>query len=60
MVNQFGANDIVYTADGQTVLTYFGLSNVNKSAYIGYDSLFFLVYFILAFLALSFIRWENR
>jgi ATP-binding cassette, subfamily G (WHITE), member 2 len=60
MVNQFEYNDIVFSQDGQTVLQYFGLSHVDKWSYIGYDSLFFVAYGILAYLALSYIKHEKR
>ena len=45
---------------GQTVLQYFSLDGVSLSAYVGYNSLFFLVYGLLAYLALSFIRHQKR
>ena len=60
MVNQFEDRNIVYTSDGQTVLAYFGLDGISKTAYVGFNSLFFLVYFTLAYLALSHINWGRR
>ena len=45
---------------GQTVLQYFSLDGVSLSAYVGYNSLFFLAYGTLAYLALSFVKHQKR
>jgi hypothetical protein len=47
-------------ADGQSVLDYFGLDGVDKGRYIGYDSLFFLAFGVLAYLVLSYVKHQKR
>jgi ABC-type multidrug transport system permease subunit len=58
MVNQFGDNNPQF--QNTTMLEYYSLNNVNKWAYLGYLSLFYLVFFILTWLALSFINHSKR
>ena len=50
----------IIVADGQSVLQYFGLAQVNKFSYVGYDALFFVAFGVLAYLALSYIRHDKR
>ena len=41
-------------------LEYFSLSGINKWAYVGYESLFFVGFFFAAWAALQFIRYDKR
>ncbi len=47
-------------ADGQTVLQYYSLDGVDKGSYIGYNTLFFLAFGVLAYLVLSFVKHQKR
>ena len=66
MVNEFGGDrDIPYIYDSstnttQTVLEYFSLEDVSKWAFLGYESLFFVGFFGLAYLALRFVNFTKR
>lgn len=66
MVNEYGGDrDIPYLYDGEanatlTVLEYFSLDGVSKWAFLGYESLFFLLFFGLAYLALRFVNFAKR
>ncbi|GLC68936.1 hypothetical protein PLESTF_000760800 [Pleodorina starrii] len=59
MVNQFEDNDPEF-AGGLTVLQYYGLQGADKWAYLGYLSLFWLVFAVLALLALTYMRHQKR
>ena len=59
MANQFENNDVVF-AGSQTILEYYGLKYANKWAYVGYLSIFWAVFVILAWAALSFVRHQRR
>jgi ABC-type polysaccharide/polyol phosphate export permease len=59
MANQFEAVDPVWI-EGKTVLEYYGLKSVDKWAYIGYLSLFFLVFFVLTWTALRYKNYQQR
>ncbi|GAB4821435.1 hypothetical protein N2152v2_008481 [Parachlorella kessleri] len=60
MVNQFeGSNDVEFL-DDQTVLEYYSLSGINKWAWLAIEFAFFLAFFFLAFLALTFVRHVKR
>ena len=41
-------------------LEYFSLNGINKWAYVGYESLFFVGFFFAAWAALQFIRYDKR
>jgi hypothetical protein len=41
-------------------LEYFSLDGINKWAYVGYESLFFVGFFFAAWAALQFVRWDKR
>ena len=58
MVNQFGGNDPPF--QGTTMLQFYSLDHVNKWAYLGYLSLFYLVFFVLTWLALSYVNHSKR
>lgn len=47
-------------AEGVTILEYYGLKGEDKWAYIGYLSLFWVVFTSLAWLTLSFVRHQKR
>ncbi|KAG2427597.1 hypothetical protein HXX76_012251 [Chlamydomonas incerta] len=59
MVNQFEHNDVIFAGD-QTILQYYGLAGADKWAYIGYLSLFWIVFATLALLALTYVRHQKR
>ena len=42
------------------VLTNYGLNDTNKWAFLGYESLFFVAFFLLAWAALSFVHHNKR
>ena len=46
--------------DGQTVLEYYNLAGVNKWAYLGYNSLFSVFFFLCTWLVMAFKRYEKR
>lgn len=60
MVNQFGDDRDVQFLNGQTVLEYYSLDGINKWAWLGFEIIFFFVFFLLTFLALTYIRWQKR
>jgi hypothetical protein len=66
MINEYGdGRDIPFLYDAEangtlTVLEYFSLDGVSKWAYLGYESLFFVGFFVLAFLALRFVNFTKR
>ena len=59
MVNQFSGHNAIYL-EGKTVLQVFGLSHVNKWHYIGYQWIFFVVFFTGAWAALQYVRHQKR
>ncbi len=62
MVNQFTDPDYGNPPwiGGQTVLDYYFLGGVSKSAYVGYLALFFPVFFVFAWLTLSYMKYSSR
>jgi hypothetical protein len=58
MVNQFEASDPQYLTG--TVLQTFGFEGVNKWAYLGYQSLFFVFYFGAAVVVMSVKKYQQR
>lgn len=42
------------------ILEYYGLGNTNKWAFVGYEALFFVLFFFLAWLGLRFVRRDKR
>jgi ATP-binding cassette, subfamily G (WHITE), member 2 len=59
MVNFFGGTNIPIFA-GIEVLEFYSLSGVDKWAQLGYESLFFVGFFVLAWAALAFIKHQKR
>lgn len=59
MINQFEDNNVILAGD-QTILEYYSLSGVDKWAYVGYLSLFWIVFATLALLALTFVHHQKR
>ncbi|GLI65656.1 hypothetical protein VaNZ11_009256 [Volvox africanus] len=59
MVNQFEGRDPTWLG-GNTVLSYYGLANVDKWRYMGFLSLFFIVFFLLAWITMQFKRYQLR
>ncbi len=49
-----------FLADGQSVLTYYGLDGSNMNNFIGFLVLFFLFWFVMAWLTLSYKKYSNR
>ena len=45
---------------GQTVLEYYNLAGVNKWAYLGYNSLFFVFFFLCTWVIMSFKKYQVR
>ncbi|KAG1675328.1 hypothetical protein FOA52_016002 [Chlamydomonas sp. UWO 241] len=62
MVNQFGpgGSERDPPFQGTTVLTYFALNNVDKWAYLGYCSLFFIFFFCAALTTMSLKSYQVR
>ena len=59
MITIFKGTDAV-GANGQPILDYYSLPEDLMWAYIGYTSLYFAVFLLLAWLALSFLRHQKR
>lgn len=62
MVNQFeGYEDAAYFPFSyMQPLDYFGLESTNKWAYLGYESIFIALFFILACTLLGTLRYGKR
>ncbi|KAG2482622.1 hypothetical protein HYH03_018464 [Edaphochlamys debaryana] len=59
MVNQFeGERNVEWM--GTTVLNYYSLGEIDKWAYMGYLSLFFIVFFLLALVTMQFKKYSSR
>ena len=54
-----GPNNIVAFGDVR-VLEYYSLEGVNKWAWIGYESIFLVVFLVLTWLALVTVRHQKR
>lgn len=50
----------MYHAEGQSVLDYYELGGIKRSNYVGFLSLFFGVFFMLAWLTLSYKKYASR
>ncbi|KAK9823062.1 hypothetical protein WJX81_005585 [Elliptochloris bilobata] len=59
MCNQFEGQTTV-VLDQQTALQFYGLSEENKWAQLGYEATFFALFFFLAWLALAYKKVQNR
>ncbi|CAL8464409.1 g3944 [Coccomyxa elongata] len=59
MVNQFEHTQI-YIFLNLEILEFYGLRGKNKWAFVGYEAIFVVVFFLLAWLALSFVRHQKR
>ncbi|EFJ42159.1 hypothetical protein VOLCADRAFT_107413 [Volvox carteri f. nagariensis] len=59
MLNQFEDHNVEF-AGGKTILEYYGLLGADKWTYVGYLSLFWIVFATLALLALTFVRHQKR
>jgi len=59
MVNNYGATNPTWVG-GQSVLEFFGFADVNQWTYLGYEAIFFAVYFVLAWAVLSFRKFTSR
>ena len=46
--------------DGMTVLQYYSLDGINMWAWLGIECIFVVVFFVLAFLALTYVRHVRR
>mmetsp|Transcript_15663 Transcript_15663/g.27086 ORF Transcript_15663/g.27086 Transcript_15663/m.27086 type:complete len:488 (-) Transcript_15663:808-2271(-) len=61
MVNQFsGKNGDPEYMEGLTVLQYYNIDGIEKWAHTGFLSLFFIVFFVGAWLTLSYKKYTNR
>lgn len=45
---------------GSTVLNYYSLGEVDKWTYMGYLALFFIVFFLLALITMTFKKYQSR
>ncbi|GLC39039.1 hypothetical protein PLESTB_001286600 [Pleodorina starrii] len=59
MVNQFEHQKVDFVG-GVSILRYYGLEGADKWAYLGYLSLFWIVFAWLALLALTYVRHQKR
>lgn len=59
MVNQFDHNDPIWN-DNTTVLATYSFQHVDKWSYVGYLSLFFPVFFALAWITMSLKKYQSR
>ncbi|KAK9865323.1 hypothetical protein WJX84_007950 [Apatococcus fuscideae] len=57
MLNQFKGQNVMFS--GQEVLSYFSIHG-DKWAFFGYQTIFFAVFFILAWLSMRLVRWSSR
>jgi ATP-binding cassette, subfamily G (WHITE), member 2 len=64
MVNQFHDKDPYFnqnpTESNLTILGYYSLAGANKWVWLLFEFIFFIVFFVLSFLALQFKRHEKR
>ena len=59
MINQF--QDTTATAFGnQPVLQYYNLEGKSAWAFMGYEAIFFVVFFFLAWFGLLVVKWQRR
>lgn len=58
MVNQFENNNPAFL--DSTVLDSFDMGSVNKWTYLGYESLFFIFFFLAAWAGMTFMRYQSR
>ncbi|GLC33334.1 hypothetical protein PLESTB_000344800 [Pleodorina starrii] len=58
MVNQFEKSNPSWL--GGTVLSYYGLENVDKWRNMGFLALFFIVFFLFALLTMQFKKYQSR
>jgi hypothetical protein len=59
MVNQFKGHDEIYL-DDKTVLDYFGMKGSSEWANIGYGALFFVFFFTMTGLSLTYKQHVTR
>lgn len=61
MINQFtGDKGDPLLLEGKTVLQYYALDGASQYNYLGYMALFFLFFFMCAWMTLSFRKYQNR
>jgi ABC-type multidrug transport system permease subunit len=65
MVNQFKDNDVIFVEDTKTntsltVLEYYSLDGISMWGWFGIELCFFVVFYIFAFLALTYVRHVQR
>lgn len=59
MINQFKGTD-AQLVDGGNVLEYYGLDNTSEWAFCGYSALFFVAFILIAWAALTLVRFQKR
>lgn len=59
MINQFQGTTATAFGD-QPVLAYYNLDGRSAWAFLGYEALFFVVFFMLAWLGLLVVKWQRR
>ncbi len=59
MINQFqGTTAEVF--GNQPVLEYYNLHGKSAWAFMAYEAIFFVVFFLLAWAGLLFVKWQRR
>lgn len=59
MINQFQGTTSTAFGD-EPVLTYYNLDGESAWAFLGYEALFFVAFFMLAWFGLLFVKWQRR
>jgi hypothetical protein len=60
MVNQFGGERDVVAYGPLRVLEYYSLEGANKWGWLGYQLIFFAVFVLMTWTALTFIKHQRR
>lgn len=60
MANMFGGDRNVPYLGGQNVLEYYSADTMSPWGYLGIEACFFLVFFALAVLAMTYVRHDKR
>ena len=59
MINQFTGVEANAFGD-QPVLQYYNLQGKSTWAFMGYEAIFFVVFCMLAWMGLLFVKWQRR
>ena len=44
----------------ETISDYYGIGGIDPSAHIGFTAIFFIVYFVLAYITMSVRKYQDR